>query len=153
MYGSTGLLCPSSYALVSHPFTCTTDFLAFCCASPFHLFSSVELHLTFSNALVLSSNGSASVLRHIGSTSAACYRSSAMASRTFCVARSHRLFCSAWVFTSISSISVCHSQGFVCQVATMAPPSLNSAMGLRPGFILGPNLAILAIVSFLASYF
>lgn len=64
--------------------------------------------------------------------------------------RSHQLFGSAWASNSISSVSVCRPPGSACQVSTMAPPSLASAMDLHTGCALGPNLALLSLVSSLS---
>ncbi|XDV36185.1 hypothetical protein PO909_006014 [Leuciscus waleckii] len=143
-YGSTGLPHPSGSNLVSCRSACTMDFWAFWLhfvPPPFWLFwapPSLQLQLgPQSHRLRLSPLAS---WLHLGRSSLqfrlglqihqCCLFSSALHLRLDLYIHRLRL--------SLPS---------TCQVSIMAPPSLDSAFGLRPGCALGPHLAVPALVS------
>ncbi|XDV43128.1 hypothetical protein PO909_011658 [Leuciscus waleckii] len=121
---STGIPHPSGYALVSRRSTCSIDFRDFSCDLYLHLFGSGALLLPSCFVSVLWSPGSTSVAR---------FCCSALPYRTFVIARSLQSLASTWVSTPAGFVSFWHSPSFIWQGSPMAPPSLDSALGLRPG--------------------
>jgi len=112
--GSTGLPRPTGSTLVRHRPGCT--------------FGSFWLHLLPGSAFVLSPTSFASVFRLPGYTLDACRRGSTLVSTARNVVWALRLICFTWVSISSGYISIDHPQGVVCQVNTMAPSSLDSAL-------------------------
>ncbi|XP_051760008.1 protocadherin-15-like [Ctenopharyngodon idella] len=132
-FGYTGLPRTSGYTLVGCCHAFATDLRVVCCATPLHPYGSVWLRPPSGSASVLCRSGSTSDLWHPGSSSRNRRHVSLAASEACGVVSGRRPSICALGSFSIGSVSISHPHGFVEEVNTMAPPSLDSAVDHHPG--------------------
>ncbi|ROL44243.1 Autophagy-related protein 16-2 [Anabarilius grahami] len=131
------LASPGTIGLTAPPRSgVATDLQAICCAPSLHPYGSVWLRLPSGSVSDLSLSGSTSDLRYPGSTSGDRRHSSVTATEAFGVVPDHQL--SVCALGSTGSVSICHPHGLLKEIYTMAPPSLDSAVG-HPGWTLEFN--------------
>ncbi|XP_051767487.1 band 4.1-like protein 1 isoform X5 [Ctenopharyngodon idella] len=146
-YGSMGLPHPSGSALLSGCSAVAMDLQAFVCDSSLHPFGSVELHLLSGSTSDLRHTGSASFLRDPQFTT---FVSAALLDLQDLLY--HPVSSTLWLCLGLHHHWLRLGRLSSYQVSTMVLPSLESALGLRPGipardFILTPPTTISSLAS------